>query len=173
MSSPSLTVVRHAQAIAEGVCYGRVDVPVQPPPREALELVSWPLVDTVWCSPSLRCRELADAVAAQQRVSSRVDDRLHEMDFGAWEGVAWSDIPPHELEPWMSDWESAAPPGGETVGQLTDRVAAWHAELAGHPHRHLLVAHAGVVRALWVLREGLSWPAAMDRPVVHLQPLEL
>ena len=173
MMPARLTVVRHAEASCDGVCYGRADVSVKLSPEAALRQVTWPAVATVWSSPSPRCRDLAAAVAAQQRASLRVDERLYEMDFGAWEGRAWRDISEDELTPWMSDWQNAAPPGGETTSQLTARVAAWHEELAAPPHRHLLVAHAGVVRALWVVHAGLTWSAAMDRAVGHLQPIEL
>ena len=173
MMPARLTVVRHAEASCDGVCYGRADVSVKLSPQAALRQVTWPAVATVWSSPSPRCRDLAAAVAAQQRASLRVDERLYEMDFGAWEGRAWRDISEDELTPWMSDWQNAAPPGGETTSQLTARVAAWHEELATPPHRHLLVAHAGVVRALWVVHEEMMWPDAMERAVPHLEPIEL
>ena len=33
-----------------------------------------------------------------------VDSRLAEMHFGQWEGVAWNDIPRHELDAWAANF---------------------------------------------------------------------
>ena len=51
--------------------------------------------------------------------------------------------------------------------QLLQRVRAWWKELSANDN--LLVAHAGVIRALHVLVYGASWVDAMGMPIPHLQ----
>ncbi|HEY0136378.1 MAG TPA: histidine phosphatase family protein, partial [Nannocystis sp.] len=69
---------------------------------------------------------------------------------------------------WTADWQHVAPPGGETVAQLEARVRGWWSALC-REHTHLLLAHAGVIRALQVIA-GADWPTAMATPIDHLAP---
>jgi len=169
-----LWVARHAPVIAENRCYGRTDVTPQiAHDRAAKGLIdSFPekTPDIVWTSPLSRCRALAEHLAAHFRASLRVDASLHEMDFGAWDGLTWPEIEardPDAYARWLREWEHIAPPGGEGPRDLEARVRAWFSSL--DPARdHALVAHAGVVRALHVVIHARSWPEAMQLPVEHL-----
>ena len=81
-------LVRHSRvAVAAGVCYGRLDVPLAADfPKAVAWLVqqlplSAPLA--YWSSPSQRCQALARALAPQ--VAWQVSPALQELDFGAWD----------------------------------------------------------------------------------------
>lgn len=168
----TLYAVRHAPTDALGRCIGRTDVSTEVPAHHAARCVERALVarpEHVWSSPLSRCAEVASLLAGAFGVDHRVDERLLEVDFGAWEGRAWSDIEAEDgeaLSRWMADWQRVAPPGGETVAALEARVRAWHDQLG--PGTHLLVGHAGVIRALRVLG-GASWDDSMGRPAPHLE----
>jgi len=173
----ALWAVRHAPPRVTGQCYGRAEVEVSP---DAATVAAHVLARGPWSvarvcsSPSARCRAPAALVADALGVPLAVDERLYELDFGAWEGRSWEALAreqPAALRRWADDWERAAPPGGETVAELERRVRAWWREQAGAPDL-LLIAHAGPVRALRVL-SGASWAEAMARPVAHLEPLRL
>ena len=143
-------------------------------PTEASATVDASGFDVVWSSPSSRCADVARLLAEREgeRLELRIDPRLYELDFGDWEGLRWDAIPEEPREAWMGDWKRAAPPNGETLPALERRVRDWHGELdAGR--RQLLVAHAGVVRSLWVIRERQTWDDAMSRSVPHLEPIDL
>ncbi|MEM9381747.1 MAG: histidine phosphatase family protein [Planctomycetota bacterium] len=179
--APELVAVRHAEVTARwsGRCYGAIDVEVQPGAAEAAALVL-PLLERapsqLWTSPLERCRSLAEELAAELDVPLTIDDSLTEVDHGAFEGRAWDDIhaeQPAELARWGEHWRDEGPPGGESARALEARIRAWHDRLSNPPARHLLVAHAGAVRALRVVREGLEWEAAMASRVPHLIPLAL
>ena len=129
-------------------------------------------VDRLWSSPSRRCHDLACFLARREDLPVTVDERLHELSFGRWEGRRWDDLPRSELAAWGDSWQVASPPGGETVAELGARVGTWQTELSPR-ERHLLVAHAGVVRALWVLCEGRTWTGAMATTVPFLKPLAI
>lgn len=186
MSDPSpssrslrLWVARHAPVAGPGDrCYGRTDVPVRLAHDRAAELLAEsfppcePRPDMVWTSPISRCAAVAEHLAGRFHAALRIDGALHEMNFGAWDGLSWSEIRARDgdaCERWMREWEHVAPPGGEAPQDIEQRVRAWLTSLAREPARsHGLVAHAGVVRALFVVLEGRSWPDAMARPVEHL-----
>jgi alpha-ribazole phosphatase len=91
--------------------------------------------------------------------STRIDARLQELDFGAWEGRAWNEIPRAQIDDWVADLAHHAPPEGESLAQLDARVQAWWREcISAPPHaRVLVVAHAGPIRTM-ILR-------ALGRPL--------
>ncbi len=173
-----LFAIRHAPTDVAGRCVGQTDVPTTIEADEAAERALAALagrtVGSIWTSPLARCRGLAERLAAAMSADLHVDERLLEADFGEWEGRRWADIEATDgmrLAEWMASWVQTAPPGGESAALLQARVHRWWSALDPQGHR-LLVAHAGVVRALWVC-SGSPWPEAMARPVPHLELLEL
>lgn len=62
-----------------------------------------------------------------------VDDRLAELNFGAWQGLLMSEIRSRHAEDWAvrqtpSKW-THRPPGGETYQEVSERVKAWLADV--------------------------------------------
>jgi alpha-ribazole phosphatase len=169
----TLSVARHAATDADGVCVGQHDVVTLLAPEQAAAAIREQLPrppQVVHSSPLSRCAAPASLLAAAWGCPHRVDARLLEIDYGAWQGRAWAAIEqedPERFAEYMQRWEHVAPPGGERLRDLEQRVARWYAELEAGDH--LLVAHAGVVRALYVLTAGLDWPTAMQRGVPHLR----
>lgn len=171
-----LWAARHAATDAEGLCVGQHDVATFLSAQLAADAIREQVVnipDVVHSSPLSRCAEPAALLAAAWGRPHRVDARLLEIHYGEWQGRAWTDIERDDAErfaDFMQHWLTAAPPGGEALRSIEARVRTWRAEL--EPGDHLLVAHAGVVRALRVLTSGVSWPTAMREAVPHIQ-LEL
>ncbi len=170
----TLWLVRHAPVeLAQGLCYGAMDVAALGADTQAAAMA---LATTLpqggaralrlWHSPLRRCAALAQALAAQRPdLHLQPDARLREMDFGAWEGQPWSQLPRAALDQWSADFADYAPGGGEPlramlarVGQaLHDTAAALAAEGAAHG---VWVTHAGVMRAV----QWLQQPASATRP---------
>lgn len=162
-----LWLVRHAQPLIEpGVCYGATDIPAyaQATAAQARQLAEvLPAGVPVLCSPLRRCESLALALCKlRPDLAYETDIRLREMDFGAWEGRPWSDIPKKEFDHWMEDFGRYHVGGGENVDSLVARVA-----LALQNTRERAVAaddvaqrdaiwitHAGVIRAVTLLTHG-------------------
>lgn len=160
-----MTLLRHLRPeVAEGVCYGVTDLDLAEGHAAALEavLAELPPLDGIATSPLRRCRLLAEAIATRRGLPARPDARLIEMDFGAWEGRPWNDIPRGELDEWAADFLHARPHGGESVAQLQARTQAALAEYRALPGHHLLVTHAGVIKAALATgpRAG-DWPASL------------
>ena len=139
-------LIRHPRPLLEsGVCYGQLDVEGEDPRPLARRLRSFLPADTpVVASPLRRALGLAKALDRQ----ARVDARLMEIDFGAWEGQRWSDIDRQLLEQWAADVLHFAPPGGESAARLQARVVDCVHSLCAEPGKRLaLVTHAGAIRA--------------------------
>lgn len=180
-----LLFVRHAPVTKGGLCYGRADVPTTP--LEASDPKVHRLVRDLrgrlagrdaklFTSPARRCVEVASylvrTVAGLDPLPP--DERLWELSMGEWDGLPWTEVEARDaprLHTWMRCWQTTAPPGGETPSQLAQRVAAFLAEQSGGS-LWVVVAHAGVIRASWVIAEGVTWEQALRRPVPHLQLLE-
>lgn len=147
-----LWLVRHPRTIVpEGVCYGRSDVEVDAcfveEARELIGLVREDAPDVVYSSPLQRCRLLAECIG-----TPRVDDRLQELDFGRWEMRSWNEIERRDLDQWRDQVLSWRVPGGESVGELAERVATFLVDLQASPAANAcVVTHAGVIRVLGCL----------------------
>lgn len=145
-----MILLRHTRpAVAEGICYGRSDLDLAPDFEAALAVIlrDLPPVACVVTSPLSRCRRLAEAIAAERALPLACDQRLREMDFGAWEGTPWAAVPRAELDAWAADFHGARPHGGESVAMLAARVGAALAETPASRPPVLWVAHSGVARA--------------------------
>ncbi len=146
-----LHLIRHPKpAIEIGICYGRHDCPTEYAVSVAGVLLGeLPTGLPLWTSPLIRCRELAEMLHPQPIV----DARLAEMDFGAWEGRRWDDIPRAELDAWAADVAGYAPPGGESPRELQRRALDFVASL--DVPEAVIVTHAGVIRTLLAHWQGL------------------
>ncbi|GHI06747.1 hypothetical protein AQI88_30195 [Streptomyces cellostaticus] len=118
-------------------------------------------IAAVVTSPMRRCQETARSVAARLGLSVRVDRDLREADFGAWEGLTFTEVReryPDDLSAWLASPE--VPPSGaaETMQQVARRAAAVRdgllAQYAGATV--LVVSHVGPLRTL--IRLALQAP---------------
>lgn len=166
----SWAIWRHPtpQGVA-GRCVGRSDVPVdrRKAKRLAHRIRQWarrhrapPVVIT---SPLRRAVDVGRWLA-RWGWSHRIDARLSELDFGAWDGRPWCEIGAAPVDAWCADFARYAPGGGEPVAALLRRCAALLAEPAA-----CVVGHAGWISAArWLVEHGqggeptaAQWPAAV------------
>lgn len=159
----ALILLRHTRPVgAEGLCYGRSDLALDDSfAAESARLArDLPPVARIVTSPLSRCRRLAEALAQARGLPLAVVEGLIEMDFGAWEGRRWDDVPRDELDQWSADFHHARPHGGESVSHLLTRArAALDAAMTG-PAPVLAVTHAGIIKAaLAATGSGAGWKA--------------
>lgn len=164
-------LIRHTRLTktVAGLCYGRAEVALADTFAEEAQAVVAALPwapREVWTSPAARCRALADVLAAGAPV--RVDARLQELNFGAWEGRRWETFYGLESEAWALDPWTRRPPGGETAAEMWARVAEVRAEVTAlaADARVMVVTHAGVIR-MWnqLAAGGGPGPAVFTRDV--------
>lgn len=124
----------------------------------------------VLSSPLARCLSTARRIAEAARVDVTVDDRLIEQDYGAWEGRTPGEI----LDPgaedgglaarWWSD-PTVAPPGGESLASVAERVEQLAGEIAadGPAGPVVLVSHVGPIKCLVARVAGLALGTGVRR----------
>ena len=117
--------------------------------------------DHIVSSPLLRCLKFSEALADSMSTQFSVNDNLKEIGFGAWEGRTPDDIKNNEgdaLERFLQDPVHNRPEGAEPLDDFTDRVWTVYEEIAEqYRGQHILiVAHAGVVRAITSKILGMS-----------------
>jgi alpha-ribazole phosphatase len=148
-----IALVRHPPVLGgAGLCYGRLELPLANPDVDIPDLVARlePMRSAmIWTSPLSRCRLVAEALGIAWRGAEvRVDARLMEMSFGAWEGMRWDDVPRAELDKWAPDLWHLAPPGGETGAALVKRVMEVWRIIEGCAKDQVVVTHGGPLKVL-------------------------
>ena len=100
----------------------------------------------VFSSSLLRAQATAAAIAAPHGLAVETDDRLIELDYGAWDGMPIAEVPAAEWARWRGDPEFA-PPGGERLADVTARVATFLADRAGDEQLMVAVSHVSPIKA--------------------------
>jgi len=152
-----LILIRHPPVdMPPGICYGRqdVDVACASDIDDIVNRIPEQRGQAISSSPSRRCARVAAAIAERFHIITRYDDRLRELDFGAWEGLAWADVPRSALDEWAADPLGFAPPAGESGAQLISRVQSFYDELSAPSPAHIIVSHGGPLRILAALVQG-------------------
>jgi broad specificity phosphatase PhoE len=123
-------------------------------------------VGALYCSDQLRARQTAAAVAQCVGIEAWVDVRLRERSYGQWEGGPVQPIEELGAPRWtLPDW---APPGGETMREVWQRVASFFDELRADPPADVIgiVSHGDTIRIATSLLIGRTvddvywWPMA-------------
>ncbi|WP_405875947.1 histidine phosphatase family protein [Streptomyces sp. NBC_00005] len=130
-----------------------------------------PAADRAWVSPTVRCRETADALGIDAVDAAE----LAGLDAGRWRGATLAEVSeqePEALARWLSD-PGAASHGGESVRALCGRVATWLETAARAPGRCVAVVEPEIVRAAVVQALGAPESAFWRTDVPPLAAVEL
>lgn len=115
----------------------------------------------VYSSDLTRSAFGAKLIAAEHNLLPVQDARLRELDIGDWEGLNWDEIQQRWPELWqarLADLVNVAPPGGESLLQMAQRVRpVIHGLIEKHSGEEIaIVAHGGVNRV--VLLDAIGAP---------------
>ena len=163
--SGSIIIVRHGRTEfnATGRLQGRTDNPLDEVGLAQAEAVATYLApellsDTlIVCSPLLRARQTATAIAKGVGASLEIDERWIELDYGAYEGLRQSEVPANVWREWRSDSDFAAPQG-ESLNQVQERVAQACDDLA----QRLDGRTAVVVSHVSPIKSAVAWALGVD-----------
>ncbi|WP_329458124.1 bifunctional RNase H/acid phosphatase [Streptomyces sp. NBC_01497] len=133
----------------------------------AASLAARGTIQDIVCSPLLRCRETAGAVAERLGLGVTVEDGLRETDFGAWEGLTFAEVReryPDDMAAWLASPEAAPTGGGESFVTVGVRVEAARRRLVERfaGRTVLVVTHVTPIKTLVRLALGAP-PASMFR----------
>ncbi len=168
-------MVRHGQTdfSRENRFCGSIDPPLNDVGRRMADALGsaygtnhW---DAIYCSPSTRARQTAEAVASRAGVELTTVDGLREIAYGEWESLRHEDVRekwPEAYAYWAADTASRGTPGGETAFQVAARAAPVLERVrARHPEggRVLLVSHKATLRILTCALLGMDVRLFRDR----------
>jgi len=146
-----IALIRHLRPdIAVGTCYGRLDVAVAPDADASSVLfgLSGFRPARLHSSPARRCRMLAELITPALACAAEFHDALQELDFGAWEGKMWDDVPIDALDLWADNPLAFSAPGGETGASLLSRTQAFAQALLEAGEDAVVVSHGGPLKII-------------------------
>ena len=156
-----LWLARHAEPLIEnGTCYGILDIAADAIATQCAAVAlaqALPQGMQGACSPLQRCCQLAEELLLlRPDLSFTTDARLAEMDFGCWEGVAWSAIDKSAIDAWTADFAHHRFGGKQSASEFMLKVvSAWEAaNQSGNDT--VWITHAGVMRACQLLHQGIK-----------------
>ena len=150
---------------AAGRFQGHTDVPLSAEGLAKMRRLRPPVpfgAARAFVSPLLRARQTAEALGL---INPIPDARLMEQNWGLWEGLTRQQILERDGQDAFARVGLAVafhPPGGESTGQLHERVAAFLKDAAQEDSDAVAVAHLGVLRAAYTLATG--WDMATPMP---------
>jgi broad specificity phosphatase PhoE len=176
----ALALLRHAPTDwnAARRLQGRADISLSAASRDALRQKKMPAPYATWralVSPLQRCRETASLLG----LAPTIDQRLIEMDWGAYEGKRLDELRAQYGEALFANEARGldfSPPQGESPRDVQKRVAPLLAEIAHAGAATLAVTHRGVIRAIYALARGWDMTGEpqdeLDLYALHLFTLD-
>jgi alpha-ribazole phosphatase len=185
-----LYILRHSPVDnPEGLCYGQSEMPIKKDFSHGLEILKdyFSRIQnlSVYHSGSLRTQFLGDALGFKHAIP---DARLHELNFGNWEGKPWKDIPEKEIQHWMYRYYFSKVTGGESFEEMNQRIRDFIKSILvpriQSPSPLLVITHAGPIRCFllyflkinpynlfhWKIPEGEFWKVSLENnqsPIVY------
>ena len=116
-------------------------------------------IDAVYSSDLLRAWQTANAIAHATESPLVANQGLRERGFGSFEGKTYAELEaqwPEESLRWRKREPDWAPPGGESLLAMRERIASTVDALAAQHigGQIVLVAHGGVMDMLYRLATG-------------------
>jgi broad specificity phosphatase PhoE len=183
----TLYLVRHGQTESSKrrAYSGRSDVALtargREQAREAARQLAGAGVDAIFTSPLSRARDTAQAIAKATGAPLTVDERLTEIDYGAFEGLdraSASALLGAAFDDWRADPFGSPVPGMEPLPAALERARAATAAALAAGERTVVVGHQGILRIVLValgrlapqnyfsLRLHEAEPMIVEEPVV-------
>ena len=119
-------------------------------------------------SPLSRARATMEIVRNAMGLAPQaydLDDRLKEINYGAWQGVFAADLPAVDAEGLAARTKDTfhwRPRGGESYADLTARAVEWLDEIEEDT---VVAAHGGISRVLRGYLYGIETAAVPELPV--------
>ena len=153
-----LFLVRHGETdwVKDHRCHGFSDIPLNAKGLMQAERLRERLrrerLDVIYCSDLQRAQHTAQIAASAHGLAVVPCPELREIHFGEFEGAIFEQIGERNLavaQAWLERSLTLAMPGGESLPQFAQRVAAFAPRLNSHDDQAvLIVAHSGSLRAL-------------------------
>ncbi len=171
MNITRITAIRHGETPwnVDTRIQGQLDIGLNAKGRWQAERAGAALaaddIDVVYSSDLWRAYDTALSVAKPHGLDVQTDEALRERGFGEFEGKTFAEIEaamPEQALLWRKRVPDFAPPGGESLLQLRERVTQCIRALAEkNVGKHIaIVSHGGVMDVLYRAATGLDIQAA-------------
>ncbi len=168
MQATRIIAVRHGETAwnVDARIQGQLDIALNEKGRWQAQRLARALaarepVAALYSSDLLRAWDTAQSIAVATGLPVVTDTGLRERSFGQFEGQTFTDLEaryPLETARWRERDTNWAPPAGESLLAVRDRVLQTTARLAAQhlDEQIVLVAHGGVMDALYRAASGLD-----------------
>lgn len=167
-----IVFARHGQTVPnrEGRLLGRHDAPLTEKGTEQAVAMGEALAGTasftVVTSPLERASHTAAVVAEALGTIAAVDERLIELDYGDWDRRSHHEVSAADWSAWRDD-PSFAPPGGESLQEVHERVVSFADEWLRRDTPVVAVSHVSPIKA------AFAWALGVDHRVSFRTFLDL
>jgi alpha-ribazole phosphatase len=162
-----LYLCRHGEVVGDGRrrYNGHRDVDITENGVAQMERLAGLLSDAplsaIYSSDLIRAMKGAEIIGVGHDAARVSLPAFRERNVGAWEGMAFDEIEaccPADWRAWLSDVAGFAPPGGESVRAVSERVLPALADVIrlNRGRDIVLVAHGGVNRVILSHAMGLE-----------------
>jgi len=160
-----LTLVRHGETLwnHEKKIQGITDVDLSPLGLEQANKLSQALknekFDRIITSPLKRASATARAIGIHHNLPIIVENDLHELNAGEFEGLTYQDLRlryTEFLDKWMIDHASVSMPSGESLQEVQDRVWPVIQRIITTSEHALVVSHSFVIITILCKVKNLS-----------------
>lgn len=173
-----LYVIRHGETEwnKEKRSQGRLDSSLTEKGKKDARSLGARLDNTEFCqiisSPSGRTLETVRLVKGERMIPLITDERLMEIDLGAWQGKTEEEVKslyPEEFDAYWNEPERYKGVGGETFLQVQQRVIEFLKDLEDTVTEGniLIVTHGVVMKTLYLLCRNTSLKHLWDPPFIH------
>ena len=156
MTDTIIDLIRHGEPVGGSMYRGHsIDNPLSDKGwhqmRQAIgENNQW---QQIVSSPMLRCREFAKELANKYNLPIQIEDNFKEVGFGDWEGLSRQQVQQKNLTEYNNFYRNPVkyrPNNSEQLDNFINRVVTGYknTSLQFNQQRVLIVAHAGVIRAI-------------------------
>lgn len=164
----TLYLVRHGHTKATelGLLYSDVKIEITPKGEKqaqaAAQYVAASKPQKIICGQAVRVIQSCRPLEQETGLTAEVVDGFEEWQVGEWEGRTYLDIKKNDDEQyhsWCADPIKNAPPGGESIKQLSHRIAESVKALISSPSycgkSIAMVTHSGIIRSVLVYALGM------------------
>lgn len=155
---------------------GHRDVPLNAKGLKQADLLAEQLkqihIQTIYSSDLTRSKQTAWAYGKETAIPIIESSLLRELSFGGWDGFTFDEIhakDPEHVKRWIENPFQVAPPGGETLLEMEQRLSRWLQQVEQHhPEQTIAVfTHGGPIRWFLALMVARDWNTFWNPDVPH------
>ncbi len=152
MTDRNIYLIRHPEVYNPNkLCYGQSEMPLEENFTIQFDWIKERLnlddSTSYFSSPLRRCTKLSSYLSDDKFT---IDQRISDLNFGAWEMKEWSAIPTKTVNAWNADFVNYKIKKGECFLDLYERAVDFYEDVITNTESEniVVVTHAGIIRSI-------------------------